>query len=258
MRNGYTRAQLEWIPRLLLSLDGDEGTGKTTFALTAPGPLVYMDFNGGGDGIIQTVQDEKEILLPGDGEPYILPDLLGDTPEAVRDAAAPVKRRFVQDFIAACDDPNIRSVVVDTGTEANQVFRLSSMGKIGKAEGDTGAKIAQQEIVNSEWLTLLRHATHRTTANVILIHHLKEKWSGGKPTGEYVRSGWGHMGKNVHAELIAERSSEGVYSLRFGKCRQNSSLNYSQDVVFRSDDMPLTFGLVGQAVFSMTDAEDWE
>ena len=49
--------------RMVVALDGLEKMGKTSWALTAPGPIALQNLDIGAEGVIQKFQSEKQIWL---------------------------------------------------------------------------------------------------------------------------------------------------------------------------------------------------
>ena len=52
---GFTRANSVVRRRLILSIEALEGAGKTRFTLTAPGPIAFLNFDYGLEGVIGSV-----------------------------------------------------------------------------------------------------------------------------------------------------------------------------------------------------------
>jgi hypothetical protein len=61
---GFTRMNSQPKPRLILSIEGLDKSGKSNLAFTAPGPLGYLEFDIGAEGVVEKFQDDKVILAP--------------------------------------------------------------------------------------------------------------------------------------------------------------------------------------------------
>ena len=245
--DGYTKAHLDWTPRLILAVDGAPGSGKTRLALTAPGPISYHNLDVGLDGVLQQFQDTKDFYFPGDGTPYILPDFLPGVDDSAHGAQArPLWQRFCQDFVAACQQ--MRSVVVDTASEAYELSRLAHFGKLEQV------RARQYGPVNQEWRTLMRTATHNSIANVILLHHVKDEYLNDARTGNKIRAGWGGIEGAVFISVrLAGPPHQSGFTCTITKCRQNASL---VGVELAGEDISLA--MLGQLVFPSTEPGDWE
>jgi len=245
---GFTKANMGWTPRLILAVDGAPGSGKTRLALTAPGPIGFLNLDVGLDGVIQQFQDDKDIYFPGDGTPYILPDFLpGEVSEQrMGQQAKPLWEQFCKDFVQTCK--TMRTGVVDTASEAYELSRLSHFGKLEQV------KARYYGAVNQEWRTLMRNATHGSTANIIMLHHVKDEYLNDARTGNKIRSGWGGMeGAAFVSVRLAGPPQQSEFTCTITKCRQNASL---VGMTLEGDD--ITFPMLGQAVFPDTEAEDWQ
>ena len=169
----------ERLPRMIVSTEGLEGSGKTDFALRGtPRPLTMLDFDFGIEGI-------------GGGDPALTDgvtryafDVMGASfgsseAEATRQIAAEV-RKFMAEFRRAIET-KVRTLVVDTFTAAW-----------------AGQRVARKEDryveMEEEFKALIRLALASPYTNLILIHHLKKDWARSKdgksyPSGTYSRDG---------------------------------------------------------------------
>ena len=61
---GFETADGSYIKRrLIISLEGPEKNGKTHFSLTAPGPIAFINFDIGHEGVIEKVIPEKKVFI---------------------------------------------------------------------------------------------------------------------------------------------------------------------------------------------------
>lgn len=204
--------------RLVLGVDGLDKSGKTTFALTAPKPLVYLDFDIGKEGVIDRAPDADRILT---SKPYMLrPSEIGwgesvdqKRVVAVMAAAEAELNRFRTTYLHALREPvmtiagvptKARSVVIDTGGEAWELLRLCEFGKLSQVKPHHYAQ------VNSLMRDLVR-AAFDSDVNVIWLHKLKSEWAGGNDggmgnkTGALERQGFKDMSYLVQANLLCYR-----------------------------------------------------
>jgi hypothetical protein len=203
--------------RLIVAVDGLDKHGKTTFALSAPKPLVYLDFDIGKEGVIEKVPDAQRILV---SKPFMFraSEAGWDAPndaertKAIMEAADPELDRFRRTYLKALTEPIIavngvkqkaRSVVIDTGSEAWELMRQCYFGKL------TQVKPHHYGEVNGLMRDLVR-AGYESDVNVIWLHKLKSEWKEGadnkrSKSGVLERTGFSDMSYLVQANLLAYR-----------------------------------------------------
>lgn len=160
-------------PRMILSSEGMEGSGKTRFALTCPRPLWWLDFDFGLEGVEGSDRVDEHRTY----------DMLAAEwkPEAeARRYAQDVMRRFIADFRAALA-AKARSLVVDTFTAAWAGQRLA------RSED----KYVEME---EEFNSLIRATYASPHTNVVLIHHMQRDWKRNKDGKAYKGETWSRDG----------------------------------------------------------------
>lgn len=183
---------MERHPRMILSDEGKEGSGKTWFALTAPrgstlesgGGLWWLDFDFGLEGVVGAERvDERRVY-----------DMLAaewrHDAEAKR-YAKDVMRRFVADFREALAK-RVRSLVVDTFTAAWAGQRLARGGE----DGDSYVEY------EAEFKSLIQAAYASPHTNVILIHHLARDWKRNQQGKAYKGETWSRDGMDGIANMV--------------------------------------------------------
>lgn len=208
--------------RLILGVDGLDKQGKTHFALTAPKPLVFLDFDIGSEGVKERPEFKAlghKILMP---EPFMFRPtesvfLSGktekDSDEIIQKAAEPVLERFRRTYLKALKEPvlkhngklyHARTVIVDTGSEAWELLRLVEFGKLSQVKSHHYTK------VNGLMRDIVR-AGYDSNVNVIWLHKMKKEWKEGadgknKTTGTLERSGFGEMSYLMQANCLCYRA----------------------------------------------------
>ena len=116
--------------RMIVAVDGMEKSGKTNFALTAPGPIAYQSLDIGTEGVIEKFQHQKPIHLAQ----YRFLTEKDDSPEITMKKALPVWETFLTDFrqvmIPRLKAGTIKTGVWDTGSEIWELQRLARFGKL--------------------------------------------------------------------------------------------------------------------------------
>lgn len=205
--------------RLIVSVSGREKSGKTHFALTAPGPIAYFDTDVGTEGVIEKfvaagkviyhngydyheLQDmRKKVVGPVDPEPYIR-----------------MWEGMKSDYVQVMDS-KVRTVVMDTGTEIWELLRLARFGKLSQVMPHHYGP------VNAEYRQLLRLA-YLSDKNLILLHKVKAEYVQEKRTGNWERAGFGDTGFMVQTNIRCWRRKNDDGLLKFGitieDCRQSA------------------------------------
>lgn len=230
--------------RLIISVAGKERTGKTTFGVSAPGPIAFFPIDPGREGVLEKVIKTKKILLPIDERGNI------ETFD-YRDATSPkdyerLWEKFKKCYTDAFNSKEIRSIVVDTTTEAWELVRIARFGKLTKIQP------YHYGPVNAEFRDLVKQA-YKTDKNLILIHKVKNEYVDDKRTGNMERAGFGDIGYLVQINLRLNWDKENGFTMYVEDCRQNMDI---AGEVFREPQN--TFPYLAMNVYPDSELEDWE
>ncbi len=204
---------------MILSIEAEEGEGKTTMAYTAPGPVVGFQFDMGAEralygGKFKDLYEGYDILMvPYD--PEETEALWSGHDITIYELPAPVQmnttlvngskelwRHFIRMFLKAYDDPHVSSLVFDTMTIARRVCCDARLQVLQEAVllpsgGVKPGEVLRQQLTQLEYgrpndavrgLYLRRPLTKDNKAkNIIAVHHLTDEYSrvlgaGGKVT----------------------------------------------------------------------------
>lgn len=157
--------------RLVMSIEGMEGTGKTWLACDAPGPLAFLSGDKNSEGVVKTKQ--KERMGTGRGEiipqyfPWPLPDT--ENTEEIANAMRPVRNQWVKAYRAALRS-KVRSVVIDTGGWVFLLIRLARFGTV---------KIFPQVLAaeTNQFMQRLLDEGRDSGKTVIWTHRLKDEYA---------------------------------------------------------------------------------
>ena len=183
MIKGFEKAKKGSLHRIVMSVEGQEKCGKTHFALTAPGPIALIDMDTGLEGVVGKFAKEKEIYVKSYNW---------------KDATSQAEWTSMWEdskgaFLAALKEKEIRTLIVDTGTEWYEMIRLARFGKLNKvAMADGKAVPFPYGPVNTEFRDLIKKV-YEGDKNLILIHKLKKEYIKDTFTGKYERAGFGDI-----------------------------------------------------------------
>lgn len=257
--------------RAIVNVEGGPKNGKTHFALTAPGPIVYFNFDLGCEGIIHKAAKTKEIIVAGlhrKNSNEIFPSYHFAKPvpgssesrrdngylDRVKRNATPLWEKFVADYREALES-KARTLIIDTGGAAYALAKLAfhgmDRGKPAPADDPYGQKSGDMK---SLFQGLMNDGLNYDK-NVLWLHRLKEKWESNKPTGVFVPDGHNQAQYEVQLSirLTRKKSRDGSqeFTATVGDCRVAAWMNGEKFVGKDCD-----FAVVMSEVFG-TDEEEW-
>jgi hypothetical protein len=206
--------------RLLVGTDGWSDTGKTEFALSAPGPGLVLCLDRGQEGVLdnphppKTRRDDfafKMIKVP----------LAGTT--KVHDYNEHW-RTFYSEYIAATENPDARTIIIDGDSDSWELQRLAAFGKLTQIP-----PIFYTE-VNAARKAMIARAFDSGKI-VIMTNRLKDGYENqiveGKDiqvkTGKEVRQGYSDQDYLYQLQLRHLRSDKG-WGVRITKCKVDMGL----------------------------------
>lgn len=232
--SGFVKSTGDAKRRLIISLSGPEKTGKTHFALTAPGPIALIDFDTGLEGVVHRFKDKHV---------FVSEYRMGMTLTA--DTYLPTWEKMKKDYATALGSKNIRTVVIDTATEAWELCRLRFFGKL------TQVMPHHYSAPNAEYRELIR-AAFSSDKNVILLHKVKAEYVNDKTTGKMVRAGFNDTGFLVQMNLRTSYNTDDGFITTVKDCRQNMDIA-GLDLMGDMNNFPV----LGTLVFPGTSVEEW-
>lgn len=217
--------------RLIVLAQGTEKTGKTHFALTAPGPIYFQSFNLGTEGVIERPNmpwSDTEIWL----KEYSLVGLADGTD---LDAQAHSADKIWQDYLKHQFEATRRgaTAIIDTEDEVWELFRVARSGT------PNPQKQSYLEISPEYRRTL--NAFIESDCNLIMVEKMKEEWVANKSTGKMKRRGFKDAG--YAAQVIVETwKRKGEYGMTVLDCRINPAIE--------GMEMPNDFNTLMELVWS--------
>jgi len=232
--------------RLIMRVGGLEKNGKTHFALTAPGPIGVLDIDRGLEGVINKFVGDKRIYA-----------------KCFKEMASENRKdhelrwdTFEKSHRQLLADPDIRTIIWDTDTEAWEMARLAYFGKL------TQVKSHHYADVNNAIRKLIDEVFD-SEKNLISICRYKKQYvkkskesDDGAWNGLYEPAGFNEFSYiaqvNIRTRLVMA-DGKLVLSAEIVNCRQNMSL---AGEVFEGD--MATFPWIAANIIDGTSPEDWE
>lgn len=183
---GFIKAGTFREPMLVIDYRGEHKNGKTYQLLTAPGPIGLISMNIGTYGVVQRFAGEKDIYL----KQYHVPLEIKKISKTISKKAVEAEERnplkynideaidiwesIKADFYYLLGDPDIKTIGIDTGTDAYQLIRVARFGKLDQVESHLYGP------VYVEFSHLIRSVFDRTEGkpikNLITLHELKDDY----------------------------------------------------------------------------------
>lgn len=219
-------------PRAVLSVIGPEGHGKTALMLTAPQPMVIASVDPNTQDVIEKtfgkpVDEISTDILTFHEIPFPAVGFEEDE-DAIKEQAAEGIEKLI-DVVRSISGSSTRSVLLDTGTELNELNILEAFGRTDKISP------MQRQIymgkVNARFKGIFRQLK-RENVHVLVSHRSKEVWEtvtvkhgrnkgeekDVKVPGKYERIGFKQMGNIVNTEVLVkfDPTREGKLAAKFG------------------------------------------
>ncbi len=181
---------------MLLSIEGEEGCGKTTLAYTAPTKVVGFAFDMGVTRALfgakhKELFGEKSIkIIPWEGDK--LPETKWDEDITIYELPQPVQLDsirilgamelwdcFIQLYVQALKDDSVRTIVVDTMTIARRVKADAYLQGL-QANTKPGAA-PRERLLQIEWgntndaIRSMYTAVAGVKKNMVAVHHLTDE-----------------------------------------------------------------------------------
>lgn len=215
--------------QIICTMEGEEGTGKTSLALQAPGPVGYLNFDRGLGRA--RVPDRKDISV-------------GNYPfrREGKNAVAMAQKLWAEaekDIHDSID--NNLFTIVDTSDMLYECLRLAELEKLEKVQA------RYYGTVNRNMNDIFDHVLDSGN-NLIVICPVKEIYKGDKGTGKFGPKGWSDVVYRVNQRFRFEWDEKAKVPV--------VSVLKPRGITARLDDP--TFVELAMAVLPNTDEESWE
>lgn len=236
--------------RMLISSQGLEKSGKTEFALSAPGPIAIINMDDGLEGVVEKWVKKKRLWIAH----FPIPPM-GD-----KNTYLAIWRRTEDAFMKALANKDVRTIMIDTGSDWWELCRLAEFGALSPA---VDIKRAYGPL-NQKFRSFIK-AAYQTDKNLIMTHKMKElytvkqvvvngqmknqdSWDG----ESYKRTGFGENNFLIQVNL-EHRYRGGKFETEIINCRQDMSI-----AGYVMDQKESNFQTLGTMVFEGTSKEDWQ
>ena len=240
---GFKKASGTIRPRLIIGVQGDEGTGKNHFAMSAPDPIAVMSTDRGLEGMVEKfVKEGKDIWVKEYPKPKTIGDL--NDPDVVNQSVAESEAfmaAWQEDYVELMD-AGARTVVWDTGTDLWQQLTWARSGRMEKIHPYAYGKF------NEEFGRMI-DLSHGSSCNLIILFKQKDEYVNDSRTGGRVRKGCSEAGYMVQLDFTTMREGDN-FEFYIDKCRANPDL---QDETIPAMD----FQSLAMLVYPDSDPEDW-
>jgi hypothetical protein len=238
MLKGFKPAEISDDLRLIMSVEALQKVGKTHFGLTAPGPIALIDLNADVKGVIEKfIKAKKKILLAS--HCY--------ASEGTQVDAQKLWEKVQESYYDALASKEVRSIVLDTGTDAWELARYAEFGKLG------GNMPRYYEHVNGYFKRMIQKAK-QGDKNVIFTHRLKDVYVNDKRTDKLELAGFGGMEYDVEVNVRLYRTEDNLTGVRILDCRPNREINGNE---WEEPLFEIGFPFVASQVYEGTSEEDW-
>ncbi len=230
--------------RMLVGSDGLEKTGKSNFWMTAPGPIAGINLDIGLEGVIHKYSKQKKIWVLN----YNIPPMK-NTAEYL-----PHLNIIRSAYEAAANHKDVRTLVVDTGTDLWELIRLAEFGTVNPK--DPRGSLAYTNC-NMLYRGLIKMA-YESDKNLVVTHKLDDEWV--KVNGKNEKSGSMTRAGFKESSYLIQVNTRHTYDKQAGEfgieildCRQNMQMS---GYTLTGNDC--TFAGLGQVVFPESSPEDWK
>lgn len=246
----FTKASTVSKQRIIAASFGEVGMLKTSFWLTAPGPIVIQSTDQGLEGVVDVYLQN---LLAETGQTKDIYVVEYDPMVGVmaQEEAVEIRNKFIEDFEHALTVA--KTVVWDKETGVYEIFKYAEFG----APSDTPSNYYSLDQRYRHVVNLAKGSD----VNFGLIQGMRDAWApkvnkktgaqGAAKTEERIRRGMREIEELVHINLHHDREDD-RFVLKVGKSRgpggrdcQNSTIDYCD------------FQTFAQLIFPTSSPEDW-
>lgn len=272
----YEVSEESKLDSVVVGISGQEKSGKTSFAFTAPTPIAYFNLNFGDAGVIEKYVRARR--QPGKGAPILRYDVKMPAyqkslkqDQAVR-LYEPIWEKAKEAFMSIMDSGKVRTIILDTADELYDLIRLARFGKLTQVAKES------YHVVYAELEEVLKRPLYVNGLNAIYISKSEKEYkpevdpmtgkiikgSRSEWTGGYTRKGYKSLGFITQINLESFRTPAGGFAIRVDNSRFNPSVD---GMVIAADEKNqngslvqnyCTFPMVAMQTAPDIDPKNWE
>ncbi len=233
---------------------GETGTGRTTWALSAPGPIFLLHAGEKVDYLLEPwIKAGKEI------HEFNFSVHLRGTAEDISAQAWPVWKG-VQELLADAYSSGARTIIIDTHTE---LWQLCVLAYFGSLKPESGRVDSNWGPVNADWMRAIKSGFRaQSSCNLILVGQVKDEYrtrrnEKGKEvserTGKRISDGMKRIPNWCDARVLslADKRDASILSTRIIKPWAKLSM-MGEEFPMAASNFPNTM-----AMLTGTDPEEW-
>lgn len=232
------------VARMIAYSFGRDGTGKTHFAFTAPGPIAYFNNDKDLMGLPKKFKGKKIYEFKS--------NIIG---KPTQDSAREAVELFRKDYRDVVRDKMFRTVVVDNGTILWQMVRMALFGKLKQVASH------MYDVANAEMDSLFSLLAN-TNKNLIVLHQAGKVYTSkttkdGKEVSRWdgktwEMKGYGNIDYKPQLGLMHGMTDANDPYAIITKC----SADHSMKGMMLSDDL-LNFAALATMIYPETDEGNW-
>lgn len=238
---------------VFMNIYGETNTGKTSLALSAPGPIALIHSAEKIEGIVQPYAKEKDIRIMNFGRVF------SGKPDLIKTEANKVWEDFSKAWVDAFKWA--KTIIIDTDTDLWELIRLAYFGD-AKPQG--GRLELNWGPVNAEWKSVMRRFKDPSNVdtNVILISQTEDEYKEGAKgfgsrTGRTIRKGQKSI--PFMADVIVRTECQldiNTYTPRFKSVIEKAWWNASAIGFSGLEGDAITFPMV-MTIVTQTSPDQW-
>lgn len=231
---------------------GDAGCGKSTFALKyAPAPVAFLSYDRRGDhAAFQAHESGRKIFFTRIEAPSNVYRMSDQEAKKVGMACVDKTIRNLEIAARESERGNVRTIVLDTGTEYGDLVTMAYRGRADKVKDYGESKF----LINRELWRIFEIA-RKSEAHLIVLGRAKPVWEDNKPSGAFDLRGpdvfndaadWvGHIRLKKAGSVKRQRTGEKKFEMEMVRAKIDITV---QGDVYDEDD----WGEFGPFVWACT------
>jgi len=200
---------------VIISLEGVRKTTKSTFGLSAPPKIVFFNFDLGVDRVEPRYRPPEGTVTVIDYGTLAITNKKKQTAFVQKEW-----NRLLKEYNDALEDPEVQTVVFDTFTAVWELRRLAYLAELNddaekRGESQRRNLMPQEYFIPNTDMKMILTQAKIHNKHLILIHHLKEVYKEGKPTGEMEADGFKYTGDLADVILQSnKKDGKPVYTVK--------------------------------------------